>query len=102
MVGSSYSVAERRAGVEPARPNFTSAIDAEDPTTELSATARTAPPFMTFHGCRSAVGADYVPADASSSSIALALSVAIETLASGRRRERVSPALRPMPRGRHE
>jgi hypothetical protein len=56
MVGSSYSVAERRAGVEPARPNFTSAIDAEDPTTELSATARTAPPFMTFHGCRSAVG----------------------------------------------
>jgi hypothetical protein len=33
MVGSSYSVAERRAGVEPARPNFTSAIDAEDPTT---------------------------------------------------------------------
>jgi hypothetical protein len=49
MVGSSYSVAERRAGVEPARPNFTSAIDAEDPTTELSATGRTAPPFMTFH-----------------------------------------------------
>jgi hypothetical protein len=52
MVGSSYSVAERRAGVEPARPNFTSAIDAEDPTTELSATGRTAPPFMTFHATR--------------------------------------------------
>jgi hypothetical protein len=49
MVGSSYSVAERRAGVEPARPNLTSAIDAEDPTTELSATGRTAPPFTTFH-----------------------------------------------------
>jgi hypothetical protein len=42
MVGSSYSVAERRAGVKPARPNYTSAIDAEDPATELSATGRTA------------------------------------------------------------
>jgi hypothetical protein len=42
MVGSSYSVAERRAGVEAARPNFTSAIDAEDPATEPSATGRTA------------------------------------------------------------